>query len=135
MYPPEKPVSRLFEPKSHCCSGYGAGTRRGVLALAALLSTPAIGLAGQAPAVPWSKLPRMQLEGQFAGPLQDTIIQRWRDPANGTVCYLYLPITAQHSSPTGSGYVQYGPNIIGTISCMPGEAPEKPVREPAGKKK
>jgi hypothetical protein len=77
----------------------------------------------------------MQLEGQFAGPLQDTIIQRWRDPANGTVCYLYLPITAQHSSPTESGYVQYGPNIIGTISCIEGEAPEKRVQEPTGKKK
>jgi hypothetical protein len=135
MYPPEKPMSRLFEPQSHCCAGFVAGARRGVLALAALLWTPAIVLAGQAPAVPWSKLPRMQLEGQFAGPLQDTIIQRWRDPANGTVCYLYLPITAQHSSPTESGYVQYGPNIIGTISCIEGEASEKGVREPAGKKK
>ena len=68
MYPPEKPVSRLFEPKPHCCSGYGAGMRRGVLALAALVSTPAIGLAGQAPAVPWSKLPRMHLKGSSPAP-------------------------------------------------------------------
>jgi hypothetical protein len=73
----------------------------------------------------WDKLPRMQLERQFAGPLQDTIIQRWRDPADGTICYIYLPITAPHSPPTGSGYVQYGSNTIGSISCTP------PVRPPA----
>ncbi len=66
----------------------------------------------------WSELPRMQLERQFAGPLQDTVIQRWRDPADGTICYIYLPITAAHSQPTESGYVQYGPNTIGSISCV-----------------
>jgi hypothetical protein len=66
----------------------------------------------------WSKLPRMELERQFAGPLQDTIIQRWRDPVDGTICYIYLPITAQHSPPTQSGYVQYGANTIGSISCI-----------------
>ncbi len=66
----------------------------------------------------WAKLPRMQLERQFAGPLQDTIVQRWRDPVDGTVCYIYLPITAAHSAPTASGYVQYGANVIGTISCF-----------------
>jgi hypothetical protein len=69
----------------------------------------------QSPA--WGQLPRMQLERQFAGPLQDTVIQRWRDPADGTVCYIYLPITAQHTPPTPSGYVQYGANAIGSISC------------------
>lgn len=73
----------------------------------------------QAQNAEWSKLPRMQLERQFAGPLQDTIIQRWRDPDDGTVCYIYLPITAPHSPPTPSGYVQYGGNTIGTMSCMP----------------
>jgi len=65
----------------------------------------------------WAKLPRMQLERQFAGPLQDTVIQRWRDPVDGTICYIYLPITAQHTPPTTSGYVQYGSNVIGSISC------------------
>src|SRR4051812_32927655 len=30
----------------------------------------------------WGKLPRMQLERQFAGPLQDTVVQRWRDPVD-----------------------------------------------------
>ena len=68
-------------------------------------------------------MPRMVLERQFAGPLQDTLIQRWRDPADGTICYIYLPITAPHSSPTQSGYVQYGPNSIGSISCAPTPSP------------
>jgi hypothetical protein len=67
--------------------------------------------------VQWQQLPKMQLERQFAGPLQDTIIQRWRDPADGLVCVVYLPITAQHTPPTASGYVQYGANTIGSISC------------------
>ena len=65
----------------------------------------------------WAKLPHMQLQRQFAGPLQDTIVQRWRDPVDGTVCYIYLPITAAHSAPTAAGFVQYGANTIGTISC------------------
>jgi len=66
----------------------------------------------------WSQLPRLQLDRQFAGPLQDTIIQRWRDPVDGTVCYIYLPITAQHSAPGPGGFVQYGANTIGSISCL-----------------
>ncbi|WP_201159658.1 hypothetical protein [Rhodoplanes elegans] len=82
-------------------------------------------LAGPAVAQPveWAKMPRMQLERQFAGPLADTVIQRWRDPADGTVCYVYLPINVPHSAPTQSGYVQYGPASIGSISCMAGTGP------------
>jgi hypothetical protein len=60
----------------------------------------------------------MQLERQFAGPLQDTVIQRWRDPVDGTICYVYLPFTAPHSPPTASGYVQYGSATIGSLSCV-----------------
>ena len=92
--------------------------------LAALCLIPATAAAQQPQQQPqqqqatWAQLPRMQLERQFAGPLQDTIIQRWRDPVDGMVCYIYLPITAQHSPPTGSGYVQYGANTIGSISCV-----------------
>jgi hypothetical protein len=52
----------------------------------------------QSPA--WGKLPKMQLEGQFAGPLQDTIVQRWRVPSDGTICFIYLPIAASHTPPT-----------------------------------
>jgi hypothetical protein len=68
----------------------------------------------------WAKLPKMQLERQFSGPLQDTVIQRLRDPVDGTVCYLYLPISVQHSPTTATGFVQYGPNGTGSISCVPG---------------
>jgi hypothetical protein len=71
----------------------------------------------------WQQLPRMQLERQYAGPLQDTLIQRWRDPVDGTTCYLYLPVSVQHSPPMATGFVQYGANTIGSISCMPGPAP------------
>jgi hypothetical protein len=77
-----------------------------------------IPLSANAQQVEWANLPRMQLERQFAGPLQDTVIQRWRDPVDGTVCYVYLPITAPHSPPGQGGYVQYGPNTIGSVSCM-----------------
>jgi hypothetical protein len=77
----------------------------------------------------WNQLPSMVLERQFAGPLQDTIVQRWRDPVDGTICYIYLPITAPHSPPTQSGYVQYGANTIGSISCTATAAPQ--LRPPA----
>ena len=66
----------------------------------------------------WSKMPRMQLERQFAGPLRDTVIQRWRDPNDGTICYIYLPISAPSGPPTPPGYVQYGSSTIGSISCL-----------------
>jgi hypothetical protein len=72
------------------------------------------------PSAEWAKLPRMQLERQFAGPLQDTVIQRLRDPVDGTICYLYLPISAPHTPITATGFVQYGPNVIGTINCIAG---------------
>lgn len=74
----------------------------------------------------WERLPRLQLERQFAGPLRDTLIQRWRDPVDGTVCYIYLPISAQHSPPTQQGFVQYGANTIGSISCAMEPAVPKP---------
>jgi hypothetical protein len=71
----------------------------------------------------------MQLERQFAGPLRDTVVQRWRDTADGTVCYIYLPISAQHSLPTPSGFVNYGGNTIGSISCLSGP-PRAPAASP-----
>jgi hypothetical protein len=63
------------------------------------------------------QFPRMTLQGQFAGPLEGTVIQRWRDPVDGTICYIYMPMVVQHT-PAPSGYVQYGSNAIGSISCM-----------------
>ena len=86
-------------------------------------AAPAAAPQPQRPAQTWETMPRMVLERQFAGPLRDTIVQRWRDPADGTVCYIYLPITAQHSPPTESGFVQYGANAIGSISCAVAPAP------------
>ena len=94
-----------------------------VLALAMVLALPLAANAQRQQPAAWDQLPRMQLERQFAGPLQDTIIQRWRDPVDGTICYIYLPITAPHSPPTAAGYVQYGANGIGSISCT---APARP---------
>jgi len=107
-----------------------------VLAASIAVIWPCAGNAQQQPAPPapqqfqesaeWGKLPKMLLERQFAGPLQDTVIQRLRDPVDGTICYLYLPISAPHSPTTATGFVQYGPNTIGSINCVPAEpAPRK----------
>jgi len=67
------------------------------------------------------QFPHMQLQSQYAGPLAGTVIQRWRDPVDGTVCYIYLPMVVHHT-PAPSGYVEYGSSSIGSISCMPGPA-------------
>ena len=66
---------------------------------------------------PESNLPRMKLEAQYQGPLADTVVQRWSDPIDGTICYLYLPIAVKHS-PTPAGLYEYGANSIGSISCF-----------------
>ncbi len=67
------------------------------------------------------------LEEQFKGPHQDTIIQRWVDKLRGNVCYLYIPITIPTLAPEPNGPMPadnkpapavYGPNGIGTISCV-----------------
>lgn len=77
----------------------------------------------QRPAQEPPRPPTMRLERQFSGPMQDTLIQRWRDPADGTVCYIYLPVEAPHSATTPRGTVQYGPNSIGSISCFASDRP------------
>src|SRR5262245_35914192 len=105
--------------------------RIGIIGLAYFMPLPA-----SAQETEWAKMPRMQLERQFAGPLQATVIQRWRDPVDGTVCYIYLPFTASHSAPGAGGFVQYGPNTIGSLSCVPGVRPSpvaaaKPAAPPA----
>ena len=84
------------------------------------------------PSGEWEKLPKMIIERQFAGPLRDTVIQRLRDPVDGTICYLYLPISAPHSLPQSSGFVQYGGNTIGSINCMPAP-PQRPAPAAARK--
>lgn len=101
---------------------------RALIAGASLLAPSAF-----AQTVKWDAIPTMELERLYRGPLRDTVVQRWRDPVDGTLCYLYIPITAPHSPPTESGYVQYGPNIIGSISCVPstGKPPATQVKGPA----
>jgi hypothetical protein len=104
-------------------------SRWALLAASMAVAWPGAAPAQQPPAAPapqqfqpsadWSNLPKMILERQFAGPLQDTVIQRLRDPVDGTICYLYLPISAPHSPTTANGFVQYGPNMIGSINCLP----------------
>jgi hypothetical protein len=49
----------------------------------------------------WSKLPKMVLERQFSGPLQDTVIQRLRDPVDG-----FLTIGLNGSQRARSGLTQ-----------------------------
>jgi hypothetical protein len=85
----------------------------------------------QQQAVIWERLPQMQIEATYAGPLKDTTVQRWRD--GEAVCYLYVPFTAQHSPPTPAGYVQYGSNTIGAISCF--YAPAAPAAPSAAARK
>lgn len=110
----------------------GPGARLAVAVLLATAAAPALADPAPAQAPPphtasaWAGYPRMTLERTYAGPLQDTIIQRWRDPIDGTACYLYLPVTARHSAPLPNGFVQYGANTIGSISCTPGQAPARP---------
>ena len=71
-------------------------------------------------------------DGAGAAIRRSPVIQRLRDPIDGTICYLYLPISAPHSPTTATGFVQYGPNIIGSINCVPGE-PAGPA--PAARRK
>jgi len=81
-------------------------------------ANPVQGARTAAPVPSAKNLQPMQLAAQYAGPLKDTVVQRWQDPDEGTLCYLYLPIIVQHSPPTPAGYVQYGANGIGSISCV-----------------
>ncbi len=59
----------------------------------------------------------MLLERVYRGPLKDTVIERLRDPLDGTVCYVYTPISVPNAPPAG-GYTQYGGSTIGNISCI-----------------
>ena len=73
----------------------------------------------------------MVLDAQFAGPFKDTIIQRWIDVSASTICYLYIPVSVpalpdkpQIGSSTESIRI-YGPNGIGSISCIPAVIQQK----------
>ena len=61
----------------------------------------------------------MILEQVYRAPLRDTVIQRWRDPVNSMICYVYVPISTPFApGQPGNAFVQYGPNNIGSISCV-----------------
>jgi hypothetical protein len=94
-------------------AGFGGGWPRG--ANGASYGADAARLAEQAGAGAL----RLTLDGQYPGPLRDTVVQRWRDPVDGTVCYIYLPIAVPHSAGP-RGLVQYGQAAIGAMSCFPG---------------
>lgn len=66
---------------------------------------------------PQAPLPTMQLEAQYQGPFQDTVIQRWRDPDTGVLCYLYIPIRVENQRTPSGGYA-YGANTLGSMSCL-----------------
>jgi hypothetical protein len=68
----------------------------------------------------WDGLPPMVLERVFRGPLRDTVVQRWRDPVDNSVCFIYLPMRAAIA---GQGeQLVYGANTIGSLSCFsPGQ--------------
>ncbi len=62
--------------------------------------------------------PHMELQAQYAGPFADTLIQRWRDPIDGRICYIYLPANVKHAPlEKPGGFFDYGANSIGSISC------------------
>jgi hypothetical protein len=66
----------------------------------------------------WNSFPTMLLEKVYKAPLRDTVIQRWRDPIDGSVCFLYIPISTPMLPQPADGFMQYGPNQIGSISCI-----------------
>ena len=93
-----------------------SGALKGVLGTPAAVTAPAMEVPPAPP--PHPVLPRMQLQAQYAGPLQDTVVQRLRDPVDGTVCYVYLPIAVRHMPASReTGYIDYGANNIGSIAC------------------
>jgi len=60
----------------------------------------------------------MELQAQYQGPFEDTVIQRWRDPVDGSVCYLYIPAQVSREPREDSPFLDYGSNNIGSISCI-----------------
>lgn len=84
----------------------------------------------QAPSNGWQELQPMLVERVFRGPLRDTVIQRLRDPVDGTTCFLYLPMSAAVAAQ--GQFLVYGPNTIGSVSCFaPGQVIQLQVPPPA----
>jgi len=70
---------------------------------------------------PGGTYPPMALETRYAGPVEGTMVQRWRDPRYGVVCFIYLPMVVRHEH-GAAGPAQYGDRSIGTIHCLPPDA-------------
>ena len=75
-------------------------------------------------------LGNLVLDAQFSGPFKDTIIQRWIDVSAGSICYLYIPVSVpalpQPQTTSSNEQVRvYGPNGIGSISCIPAVIQQK----------
>jgi hypothetical protein len=79
------------------------------------------------------QLPRMVIQQRFAGPFPGTEIDRWRDPLDGTVCYIYFPTVVRRTQ-APAGYFDYGSNAIGSISCLSaaGQPQVSPSQVPPG---
>ncbi|GGD09773.1 hypothetical protein [Aquisalinus flavus] len=83
----------------------------------------------------------MELQAQYQGPFEDTVIQRWRDPVDGSVCYLYIPAQVSRERREDSPFLDYGSNNIGSISCITqqmalrsvpaGQAPQQQQQQPS----
>jgi hypothetical protein len=110
-----------------------SGALKGVLGTPTAVTAPAPAMEVPPAPPPHPVLPRMQLQAQYAGPLQDTVVQRLRDPVDGTVCYAYLPIAVHHTAASReTGFVDYGANNIGSIACyQPAPAVRAPAPRPA----
>lgn len=72
--------------------------------------------AAVAPSSQWEGLRPLVVERVFRGPLRDTVVQRLRDPVDGSTCFIYLPMSAAVAAQ--GQFLVYGPNAIGSISCF-----------------
>jgi hypothetical protein len=104
-------------------SAVGLSSLRGVWAPSSEGPSPSSETRQQLP-----QLPQMVIQQRFAGPFPGTEIDRWRDPLDGTVCYVYFP-TVVRRTPAPSGYFDYGSNAIGSISCLSPGAQAPPASQ------
>jgi hypothetical protein len=107
------PITGLFRPRGHpsqaCIPDMVC---RGGMPVAAVGRRPAAGAGGMGEAA--AHAARAAVCGFVAGiPSSNAGAIR----STGPICTIYLPIMALHSPQTASGYVQSGPNRMGSIRC------------------
>ena len=76
----------------------------------------------QKPVAEIKNIDQFFLDGQYSGPFKDTVVQRWVDRLTGNICYFYIPVVVPGVPNSGNAPGQprvYGPNAIGSISCVP----------------